>query len=158
MARNRICHVAVSVGRLPCNRPQTPSLHHRKGRESDGRGCCAGFARCEERTGCCWKRFKSLLVGCDIGWRWCHAGIGWVEVVLDAPSAVDVGDSRCRGPITVEGAVPAKACPQTRWISDLVSPPVPSCNRPPNSHRVPVSFECCPRNLFLRRPASQLVP
>jgi hypothetical protein len=27
-------------------------------------------------------------------------------------------------------AVPAKACPQTRWDSDFISPPVPSCKRP----------------------------
>jgi hypothetical protein len=46
-------------------------------------------------------------------------------------------------------AVPAKACPQTRWDSDFISPPVPSCKRPPTSHSLlPVFFKCCPRNLL----------
>lgn len=57
----------------------------------------------------------------------CQAGIGWCAASWSVRNRRGFWTSRCRGPITAASAVPAKPCPQTRWDSDLVSPPVPSC-------------------------------
>lgn len=82
----------------------------------------------------------------SIGWRRCRSGIDWV-------AAVDAACNRCgcrlhdtggqSRALASVGAVPAKACLETRWNSELISPPVPSCSRPPNSHPLPVSLKCC---------------
>jgi hypothetical protein len=92
---------------------------------------CALAAALEEAVG---SSAKS-----NVGGR--HATVGWA-------AAWETACSRCGSVLHDAGgqshglapsaAVPAKTCLQTRWDSDLVSPPVRSCNRPPNSHRLPI--------------------
>lgn len=76
----------------------------------------------ERKSGCRGKRLRGRIVCGSIGWRWCHAGIGWDAVSWIVRKRCGCRHSRCRGPITVADAKLAKPCPQTRWTSELGLP------------------------------------
>lgn len=77
--KGEIHHVGVSVARLPCNRRQTPTVHHHTGQKSNARRGAALSCWLGGRPECSWKRWQRSIVYQSIGWRWCHARMGWFE-------------------------------------------------------------------------------
>jgi hypothetical protein len=72
---------------------------------------------------------RDSLISC---W-WCHDGLGWATARSTACNRCgcrlhDAVRQSQQG--TAIAAVPAKACLQTRWDSDLISPPVPILQPP----------------------------
>jgi hypothetical protein len=145
VARRTNHHVAVSVGRLPCNRPQTPSVHYRKGQQSEVRRPAPLSVRLvEQRVGVLEALHRNASLRACRKRRWCHAGKVWVEASWESLQALWISASWCQEPMTIPDAVPAKAAPQTRWTSDLVSPPVPFLQPPAKSPPCPRLFPVSP--------------
>lgn len=146
-------HVAVSVGSLPCNRPQTSPVHGPKG----GRAPMSASARPRPPASLMpalmrrgpWTRSRGLLDHSAVGRRSCHGGIGGFEASWRGPrSAVAIGGmvqgaNQQAGRDGGQGLSLKRAGPQI-WLSPpaaLLQPPAkfPRC---PSSR----SFRLSPSN------------